>query len=513
MIKNKGKFQILFCGIIIVAIILGLLMWNLYTMKKDISLKLEENNTLLSQKESFVDILIDDMGLRFEPTDTNIVRELPWLTTERSFEIKINNNTNYKVWFDNIELSEEVPLEYTFTNLSPEHNIPVKIVDNISQKETSFIIKTWPDGLPTYHTAGCSPIEGDYYITPLTSEWGAAYKVGEDGNLKYYRYSAYKSYHDFKKIVTDKGKIRYLLFESYEDPHKPNAFTTAGCYIVYDQDYHELKRITMEKTENIFSDNWPLDQHDILYLNDSEYYIFAYVEKYVNNIPDNVEHRENGALVVATIIQGFKNGKLFFEWDSTEHPELYAYSVEYNDYLGESNLLADYMHANSIDKDVNDGNIIVSFRDLDSIIKIDVKNNNIIWILGGKGDQFHLTEEQKFSKQHYARYNYDGSITLFDNGNKSEQTRVVRIWLDEKERVVKNYASYENKGYYSSATGSTQLLSEKQDIYCIGWGVRTKNLADNYPNMSEINFTTGETYFSFTFDNPDLQTYRCVKYK
>ena len=41
-----------------------------------------------------------------------------------------------------------------------------------------------------------------------------------------------------------------------------------------------------------------------------------------------------------------------------------------------------------------------SFRNIDSILKIERGTGKILWILGGKGDHFGLTEEQKFSRQH-----------------------------------------------------------------------------------------------------------------
>lgn len=511
MKNNRPNIKSLYSAAIICVLIIGFI--SIFLSITRLCNILTSRSDLLGQDQSsYVDILVDNMGIRLDANSNNTTCELPWLTTEFPLKIQLNSNTNYTVWFDNIKLENDKPLQYLFGNLSPTHNIPVKIVENTTHKEIMFTLKTWPTAMPTYHTAGSSPIDGDYYITPLTSKWGCAYKISQNGDLKYYRFSPEKSYHDFKKVITPNGDIRYILFESYDSVHRPAVYTTSGCYVIYDENYHELHRLHMEESPKISSSNWPLDQHDILYVSDSEYYIFAYVEKYVNNIPNALSHSDNGTLVAATIIQGFKNNNLFFEWDSSDYPELYTYSTENNDYLNTSADLADYMHANSIDKDPSDGNIIVSFRHLDSIIKINVQNNNIMWILGGLGDNFHLTEEQKFSRQHYARFNPDGSITLFDNGNAKQQTRIVRIWLDETEKIIKDYVDYKNEGYFSSATGSAQLLSLNEDIYCVGWGYRSYNFMDNYPNMSEVNFSTDETNFSLTFDDPNLQTYRCVKY-
>lgn len=100
-------------------------------------------------------------------------------------------------------------------------------------------------------------------------------------------------------------------------------------------------------------------------------------------------------MVVANVIQGFKEGKLFFEWDSTDYPELYEESIEYNDFSNSSNLPADYAHLNSMDLDRSNNALLCSFRDLDSVMKIDIETGKILWKLGGKGDSFNLSAEQK----------------------------------------------------------------------------------------------------------------------
>jgi hypothetical protein len=268
----------------------------------------------------------------------------------------------------------------------------------------------------------------------------------------------------------------------------------------------------MVKSNKIEDNNWPVDQHDILYISDSEYYLMSYVNKFVTNIPEKLPSKENATLVVADIIQGFKNGDLFFEWDSTDYPELYMESVEYNDYTNSGNIAADYAHLNSMDLDRKDGGLLCSFRDLDCVMKIDTNTSEIIWKLGGIGDQFHLSDVQKTSRQHYARYNSNGSITIFDNGNDNQQTRIAEFWLDEKNLLVKDFKSYQIDGYLSVATGSVQRLSNDEDVFVIGWGTRVGENLSHFPAMSEVNFSTGETTFALYFDNSSLQTYRCVKY-
>lgn len=86
----------------------------------------------------------------------------------------------------------------------------------------------------------------------------------------------------------------------------------------------------------------------------------------------------------------------------------------------------------------NDGNLICSFRNLDAVIKLDRKTGEILWTLGGLGDEFNLTDNQNFSRQRNARITEDGYITLYDNGVKNQATRVVKIKLDEENKKLPN---------------------------------------------------------------------------
>ena len=65
-------------------------------------------------------------------------------------------------------------------------------------------------------------------------------------------------------------------------------------------------------------------------------------------------------------------------------------------------------------------------------------------MLGGKGDQFGLKEKEKFSRQHYARLLSDGSITLFDNGNKNKKSRILELKIEPtaNQIYIINYEMY-----------------------------------------------------------------------
>lgn len=125
------------------------------------------------------------------------------------------------------------------------------------------------------------------------------------------------------------------------------------------------------------------------------------------------------------------------------------------------------MHINSISLDPKDGNLIASSRNIDTVMKINVQDGSIMWELSGKDDDFGLTQDQMTSKQHYAQYTDDGTLTVFDN---NEQTRIVEYTLNEDDRTLTGFKFYQINDYFSPATGSVQKLLVENDVFVIGWG-------------------------------------------
>ena len=84
---------------------------------------------------------------------------------------------------------------------------------------------------------------------------------------------------------------------------------------------------------------------------------------------------------------------------------------------------SDWTHANSIAWSPADGNLIVSLRSQDWVIKINYANGtgdgHVIWRLG-RGGNFRINSTRPspwFSHQHDVRYINDTTLVLFDNGN------------------------------------------------------------------------------------------------
>jgi hypothetical protein len=129
----------------------------------------------------------------------------------------------------------------------------------------------------------------------------------------------------------------------------------------------------------------------------------------------------------------------------------------------------DWMHANSVAVSPGDGNLIVSLRSQDWVIKIDYANGtgdgHIIWRLGQGGD-FRIKSRDPspwFSHQHDARYINNNTLVLFDDGNvrqsknRRAHSRGQELVLNEQ-KMVATLVVNADLGNFAPFVGSAQML-------------------------------------------------------
>jgi hypothetical protein len=129
----------------------------------------------------------------------------------------------------------------------------------------------------------------------------------------------------------------------------------------------------------------------------------------------------------------------------------------------------DFTHANSISWSPEDGNLLVSLRSQDWVVKINYNNGagdgHIIWRLGAGGNfTINSTDPSPwFSHQHDAIYINDNTIVLFDDGNTRRLTnpnadsRGQELVLNEQ-TMTATLVVNADLGNYSFALGSAQVL-------------------------------------------------------
>lgn len=171
----------------------------------------------------------------------------------------------------------------------------------------------------------------------------------------------------------------------------------------------------------------------------------------------------------------------------------------------------DWTHANSVAWSPADGNLIVSMRSQDWVIKIDYDqgagDGHIVWRLGQGGD-FTINSNDAspwFSHQHNAHYVDDSTLLVFDNGNTRRATdpgahsRGQELILDET-TMQATLVLNADLGNYAPAVGSAQRLPDGNFVFDSGFKKQTIGVrADGARVYLLKTFIPGVQYRSYIY--------------
>ncbi|OOF98044.1 hypothetical protein ASPCADRAFT_505063 [Aspergillus carbonarius ITEM 5010] len=178
-----------------------------------------------------------------------------------------------------------------------------------------------------------------------------------------------------------------------------------------------------------------------------------------------------------------------------------------------------YFHTNSVDKD-DDGNYLVSARNVAALFKINGTSGEIIWQLGGLhgGSDFEIAPEDGFGFEHHARFRGrrdNGNIeivSLFDNGAHSAPIQTnpfsrARVYeLDHRKGTAKAIRTYAAPDGLSAHTqGSVQILPNENVFE--NWGQAGA--------ITEFDYNGKVLFHSYLDSAPygvDVQSYRGFRY-
>ena len=416
--------------------------------------------------------------------------DTPMLTTEQNTTVCVGNFSGYDMKINGMPIQSGGKVSFRLKKLAKSQSIAVEIKDVNNNNVRYHHFRTLPSSYAAPTILSNHPQSGFYCYNADN----CIYKMDADGKVVFYKNVS--GGFDFE-CSNINGKIRYSYLQknSNEDhPKLANVNYETTKAVVMDENYKVIDEVPCLIPNKDITENQPLSNYKFTILGDRHYIVDAYVGKRVNNIPDSVPHSIYGTRVAACMLQEIKDGKLIWQWDSTNYPELYELSTKGNDYTNKSQDWADYVHFDSIAIDPKDNNFICSFENLNSIIKLNRITGKVIWILGGKIDQFGLNKEQIFRRQSCMNVAQDGSIVLADRSNadtKDTSTNIVEISLDEKNKKIASYHKYVYDNVNCESVSSVQKLND--GVFVIGWGKRQGK--DTI--FSEINFNTKKVLFEF----------------
>jgi hypothetical protein len=297
--------------------------------------------------------------------------------------------------------------------------------------------------------------------------------------LSNFSFSFVQTLSNYLLMVDDRGEpVFYHQFpagdQGLDFKKQPNGWLTyydfnLGAFLVMDSAYSIIDVISAQN-------GYYTDVHELKILPNGHMLLMIYD-------PQPVDMTPYGGLadasVVGLVIQELDSQKnVVFQWRSWDHLDQFPFTdSEYpltDPYI-------DYIHGNAIEVDY-DGHLLISTRHLNEVFKINRINGGVMWILGGKGNQFDFGTDEGFSFQHDIRRLANGNITIFDNHNLGpapEYSRVVEYRIDEYFKTVTRVWQFRNTpDTYSIAMGNAQRLPNGNTV--IGWG------SANPPTITEV---------------------------
>ena len=424
------------------------------------------------------------------------------LNSFTSEKIDIKKYGFSKVKINNTKIDNKYRLENF--EINKENLIKIDVSYLFGKINKTYFINTLPEDFPKYKVSGESRYEGDYYFTTYNNIKPPYYliKLDEKGNILYYKKTDEIAF-DFKKQYIE-GKTRYTYLQTLK---KSNLKATNKSYcptelIIMNENYEVIDKVRFINKDGTTQ---PLENHGSMVLGENHYILATFKEEIVDNIPESAQSKIKNNKITNNIIEEVKDGKILWQFQTKDYPELYEY---YNDVASQLTVCKDYAHYNSASVDMNDGNLLCSYRHLNAILKINRQTGDLMWVLGGKGDQFGLKEEQQFAKQHAVTSLEDGSILIFNNDTYKKDSTIIKIKLDEENKKVLDYKSY-NIEENSIFMGSAQLLKDNPDVCLICYGGVMFN---KHNLLEEVNLKTKETYFTFDFSESKYM-FRAYKIK
>lgn len=166
-------------------------------------------------------------------------------------------------------------------------------------------------------------------------------------------------------------------------------------------------------------------------------------------------------------------GRLVWKWRARAHIELAETGRWWKLILTRKQPL-DYLHFNSAEPVGN--SMVMSFRHLDAVYKINRATGKIIWKLGGTPTDERLEVlgdplgTYPFGGQHDARVDKKGILSVFDNGTGLRRPpRVVSYRVDEEAGTATLVSSFrDRKVPLSTCCGSAEKLPDGE--WLINWG-------------------------------------------
>ena len=346
-------------------------------------------------------------------------------------------------------------------------------------------LNSLPTDFPTFTFEGESISHKDILITCLKSPYLIC--LDYKGNVKWYK----RFNHIIQEIKQiDDYNYSLLLVEGYfnEYPLIANYEKCSAC--IYNLKEDKCTIIKALKYGSIKEDNYKLENHLFYALTPTHYFVSTLTITENNKINN--------------IIQEQKDGKVVWQFETKDYPEL----IEWSHFSAKNQLinedLDDYAHLNSMCIDL-DGNIVLSFRNI-GLIKINYNTKQIMWCIGRKKLYNILTSTPTSwlpKYQHSLSIDEKGNYYVYDNAGGEYKARILKFSLEGNYLTCNLYNTLDNINYQ---LGSVQKINNNTFFICSGLTIYDHNF------ISELTYSQNQikTNLKIKFDD-ELVGYSCYR--
>lgn len=357
--------------------------------------------------------------------------------------------------------------------LLPETSYALRIVAHGSEEAVerdlpSFVTGSLPADLPSYSASGSDPSPG--YVVLAAGRYGLA--IDNTGRVVWYHAFPIGPGLNFQA----QPNARYVA-----RPPPPDAATVAP-WVEIDPLGNQTRTLGCARgLQPRF--------HDLIASPTGDYWLMC-DETRVMDLSAHGGSVE--AEVMGTVVQHLSaEGILLFEWSAFDHFAIT--DLEPASLLGAA---VNWTHGNALDLD-DDGNLIVSFRSLHEVTKIDASTGSVMWRMGGLRNQFafHGSPTPAFARQHGVRATAAGRLTLLDNSGDALASRAESYEYDPDRRTAQLVASYAPTiAVNARLGGTTQTLPGGRTLVAFGDGGRVQEYDNDGAVVWEIDGDAGYVF-------------------
>ncbi len=384
------------------------------------------------------------------------------------------------------------PLSYTFTvatHQRPGSPITTSVppTNGVRSSFTNFL--TLPHDIPRYSVPKPSPDTGEGYIFVAPFYWTGS-TVGS-----------------YLLILNGQGQIVYYQsvandLAAFDFQEQPNGLLS--YWDQKDSTFHLMNSHYQVVDSYQAGNGYVSDLHDLQILPNGNALIMTY-DTETMDMSEIVPGGKKDAAVTGLVIQELDPAKnVIFEWRSWDHFSFFDTTSSLTDQE------VDLVHGNALAL-ANDGNLLLSSRNLSEITKINLQTGDVMWRMGGRANMFKFVNGQPFAYQHDVRQLPNGDITVFDN-HGSPQTpaasRGLEYKVDEANKTVTQVWEIPHAPpVFGMYMGNVQRLADGNTF--LSWGAPSTAKDYAYVSITEVS-PDDQTLFELSFDQP-FASYRAFR--